>query len=550
MTRSRLLPSMMVLPAPRPAMLTLPLMSRSPAAPASSPAPAIVSVNVPAGTMILSEPPCALAAMIAERSEIWPEASLPDARLAATVSSVVLTRNVESTTRSSSHSSRGFNRFARLGLLLRRRSELDIENPFDVERRRRCGFPSLEAGPHSWAGEVTLPTMRHPGDGYPRRLPIFPECPTTPSGWAGPPDTFEVRDLDAGPGPCHRPDDCRPRRSAGRGLGPRGRQQAPLRLVPCDSEPGVNQSRFDGRRQPPRVIARPAPARVSETRKPTASIEEAGGFEESSYHATRERRPSRREGTLHVVVVGRRVVAGDGRVVDGRGADDGDAAGHPDAGKPGGAGAPEGRQARGTVRTAATAGDGGSSATSQPGRQGIGLVGGDDVGGLALLGPLLRTEPGLDGESAGRRVEDAAALADAALAAIAAIAARGGAAGASERGRNGGATDSAGGGIAVTPVATDAAVGLVGGVVDGDAREGGDTAVEQAAALGRSRRHRQAHPSRRSSFHRSRRRPGRYRCHPGRRGRCCRFRRRRHRRRWPDCRQTCWPPADWTVSAP
>ena len=49
----------------------------------------------------------AFAAMMAERSEICPVASLPFCRFTATVSSVVLTWNVESTTRCSSPSSKG-----------------------------------------------------------------------------------------------------------------------------------------------------------------------------------------------------------------------------------------------------------------------------------------------------------------------------------------------------------------------------------------------------------------------------------------------------------
>ena len=106
-TRSRLLPSMMVLVEPLPWMVRLLVMSRSPVALASSPAPAMVSVKVPTGRMILLAPPCASAAWMAERNEMCPVASLPLPRFAATVSSVVLTLNVESTTRPSSPSSLG-----------------------------------------------------------------------------------------------------------------------------------------------------------------------------------------------------------------------------------------------------------------------------------------------------------------------------------------------------------------------------------------------------------------------------------------------------------
>ena len=60
-----------------------------------------------AGTMMVSAFGLALAAMIADRSEMCPEASLPVLRFTATVSSVVLTLNVESTTRSSSPSEPG-----------------------------------------------------------------------------------------------------------------------------------------------------------------------------------------------------------------------------------------------------------------------------------------------------------------------------------------------------------------------------------------------------------------------------------------------------------
>ncbi len=134
-TRSRLLPSMMVLLALRPLIVRLPEISRSPVAPAVSPAPGIVRVNVPAGRMIWFEPPLASAAMMAERSETWPVASLPLRKFTATVSSVVLTRKVERTTRSSSRSGRGDSRAVDRPRWARRWLKMDIEDPLDVMLR-------------------------------------------------------------------------------------------------------------------------------------------------------------------------------------------------------------------------------------------------------------------------------------------------------------------------------------------------------------------------------------------------------------------------------
>ncbi len=91
MTRSRLLPSMIVWVAPRPWMETLASMSRSPLALPSPLAAGIVSVKFPAGRMILLFPPFASAAMMAERNETCPEASAPVLRLTATVSRSVFT---------------------------------------------------------------------------------------------------------------------------------------------------------------------------------------------------------------------------------------------------------------------------------------------------------------------------------------------------------------------------------------------------------------------------------------------------------------------------
>ena len=65
-------------------MVIFPFTSRSPVASASSLAPGIVSVNVPAGTMIVFDPLWASAAMMADRSEMCPLESLPFLRLTAT----------------------------------------------------------------------------------------------------------------------------------------------------------------------------------------------------------------------------------------------------------------------------------------------------------------------------------------------------------------------------------------------------------------------------------------------------------------------------------
>ena len=122
------------------------------------------------------------------------------------------------------------------------------------------------------------------------------------------------------------------------------------------------------------------------------------------------------------------MVASDRRIVDGRGPDDRDAAAHADPGKASGAGATGSGTTRGAAGTAACTAGGSASIPPQTGRESVGLVGGDDIGGLGLLRSLLRTEPGLKGEGTRGRVEDAAALADAALAAITAVAAGRGAA--------------------------------------------------------------------------------------------------------------------------
>ena len=69
--------------------------------------------NVPLGRRIVSAPGWALAAMIADRSEIWPGESFPFWRFTATVSSTVLTAKTAGVCRTSSGSSPGRNRVCR-----------------------------------------------------------------------------------------------------------------------------------------------------------------------------------------------------------------------------------------------------------------------------------------------------------------------------------------------------------------------------------------------------------------------------------------------------
>src|SRR5262249_44364400 len=120
---------------------------------------------------------------------------------------------------------------------------------------------------------------------------------------------------------------------------------------------------------------------------------------------------SRREGAGHVLVVGRSLVAGDGRVVD-----DGGAAGEEvqptadtHAGDTGGAGAAGEGRAGGPARAPAGPGGDPSGGPAGAARPQTGLVARDGVGGLGLRGALLRPQPGLEGEGAGRRIEGAAA---------------------------------------------------------------------------------------------------------------------------------------------
>ena len=127
-TRSRLLPLMIVWPLVLPLIVTFAEMLRSPLELPSPPVGGMVSVNVPAGSTIVSDLGLASAAMIADRSEMFPEASFPLLRFTATVSENVLTLNVESTTRSSSPSSLGLSRRTRaLSFRLRK---LNMLHPF------------------------------------------------------------------------------------------------------------------------------------------------------------------------------------------------------------------------------------------------------------------------------------------------------------------------------------------------------------------------------------------------------------------------------------
>jgi hypothetical protein len=84
-------PSMIVAVAPAPVIVTGPVMSRSPVAAASSPAPITVRLKVPAGTVIASAPELAFAARTASRSVHPPVAVV---QTPSVPSAVVLTTKV------------------------------------------------------------------------------------------------------------------------------------------------------------------------------------------------------------------------------------------------------------------------------------------------------------------------------------------------------------------------------------------------------------------------------------------------------------------------
>ena len=109
----------------------------------------------------------------------------------------------------------------------------------------------------------------------------------------------------------------------------------------------------------------------------------------------------------------------------------------------------------------------------------IGLVAGDGISGLGLLGTLLRAQSGLDGEGAGRLVEDAATQTRTAGAAVAAIAAFAGRAGTAEPAV---AAAAALAEAATSAHAAGAAGGLVIGEVHGDTGKGRGAAIVQPAA--------------------------------------------------------------------
>ena len=121
-----------------PLIVTFPLISRSPVAASSSLAPTIVNWIVPFGSRIVSEFGLELAASIADRKEIWPDASFPVFKFTASVSSSVLTLKVERTRRSLQRSPHGRNRARRLASRVRIRAA-DAEIPFS-ENSRRNGF--------------------------------------------------------------------------------------------------------------------------------------------------------------------------------------------------------------------------------------------------------------------------------------------------------------------------------------------------------------------------------------------------------------------------
>ena len=157
---------MMVAAELAPLIVRLSLISRSPVALLSSLAPAIVSVKVPAGSLIVLFLPLASAAMIADRSEMCPVESWPVLKFVATESTVVLTINVAGARRVSRASSRGRDRvrFCRCTTSSDRFRE---ENPNMKVSLSESKGESLKSGQvgHSAIGRTIRPEhLEHRGD--------------------------------------------------------------------------------------------------------------------------------------------------------------------------------------------------------------------------------------------------------------------------------------------------------------------------------------------------------------------------------------------------
>ena len=132
----------------------------------------------PAGKSIVSDLGLASAAMIAERSEIFPEASFPVLRFTATVSANVFTLNVESTTRSSSPSSLGLSRRTRaLSFRLRKFNMLHPFRKMSAHHGRnpKFGRYQIRAAPATYRSR-SVRSPERPANAH-RSLPAYLPVP-------------------------------------------------------------------------------------------------------------------------------------------------------------------------------------------------------------------------------------------------------------------------------------------------------------------------------------------------------------------------------------
>ena len=156
-------------------------------------------------------------------------------------------------------------------------------------------------------------------------------------------------------------------------------------------------------------------------RKKSKAPRTSGAFDFSCHLTTSG--SSHRKRPVHVVVGGGRTISRDGRVID----DDRSAC---DQVKPAayactrGSGSAElAREARAGCARRAAAGTrlSDAQAASAASRPRVCGITGDDVGGLELFGPLLRTQPGIDGQNAGSQIVDCSASGVAAISARSAV---------------------------------------------------------------------------------------------------------------------------------